>query len=145
MFTNVVLVIGHGQNLGFLFVSTTSTWGIRVTHINVINTDRLQDLSLDSVTDSDLCHDGDGDSLHNSSDHTGVGLILARFHNMVRVERTIRATPPSRLMFAGIRSDCKLWPSERSDKLTKSHDGGSTSLLGDLCLFNVHDIHDNTM
>lgn len=60
------------------------------------------------MTDSDLCHDGDGDSLHDSSDHTGVGLILAKFRNMVRVERTIRATPPSRLMLAGIRSDCKL-------------------------------------
>jgi hypothetical protein len=43
----------------------------------------LQDLSLDSVTDSDLCHDGDGDSLHDSSDHTGVGLILVHVHKVV--------------------------------------------------------------
>jgi hypothetical protein len=74
-------------------------------HINVIDTDSLQDLSLDSVTDSDLCHDGDGDSLHDSLDHTGVGLIVnTRIRNKFGYH-TIRATPPSRLMLAGIRSE----------------------------------------
>jgi len=43
----------------------------------------LQDLSLDSVTDSDLCHDGDRDSRHDISDHTGVGLILVNVTKVV--------------------------------------------------------------
>jgi len=61
------------------------------------------------------------------------------------VEHTIRATPPSRLMLAGIRSEHKRDSNVEDGQRTKSHDGGSTSLLGDLCLFNIHDIHDNTI
>jgi len=48
-------------------------------------------------------------------------------------------------MLAGIRSNHqRCTPLENGKRRTKSHDGASTSLLGDLCLFNIHDIHDNT-
>jgi hypothetical protein len=49
-------------------------------------------------------------------------------------------------MLAGIRS---VYVSfnwiPRTQQLTKSHDGGSTGLLGDLGLLDVHDVHDNTV
>jgi hypothetical protein len=48
-------------------------------------------------------------------------------------------------MLAGIRSDRQRDSEEGDGQRTKSHDGGSTSLLGDLCLFNIHDIHDDTI
>jgi hypothetical protein len=48
-------------------------------------------------------------------------------------------------MLAGIRSDHQRDSDVEDGQRTKSHDGGSTSLLGDLCLFNIHDIHDDTI
>ena len=48
-----------------------------LTHINVVNTDRLQDLGFDGVSNSDLGHDGDRDSLHDGPDHTGVRLLVS--------------------------------------------------------------------
>jgi hypothetical protein len=64
------------------------------------------------VTDSDLGHDGDGDSLHDLPDHTGVGLFVSGPLDPRITPHTIRATPPSRLMLAGIRSDNQLIPKQ---------------------------------
>jgi hypothetical protein len=80
---------------------------VRKTHIDVVYTDRLQDLSFDGMSNSDLCHDGNRDSFHDSLDHARVGLFVSSVPES-GLEHTIRATPPSRLMFAGIRSNYQL-------------------------------------
>lgn len=74
------------------------------THINVIHADVLQDLGLDRVSDPDLGHDGDGHGGHDLSDHTWVRLRVSTEPSLSSNWLTIRATPPSRRMFAGIRS-----------------------------------------
>lgn len=44
--------------------------------IDVIHADRLQDLSLDKVSDPDLGHDGQGDGVDDVLDHGRVGLFV---------------------------------------------------------------------
>lgn len=60
---------------------------------------------------------------------------------------TIRATPPSRRMLAGIRSTSTIsFPAVRDLYLgpTQGHDGTGACLLGDLGLLDVHNVHDDT-
>lgn len=45
-----------------------------MTYINVVNTDSLEDLSLDNVADTDFGHDRDGDSFHDLLDHARIRL-----------------------------------------------------------------------
>jgi hypothetical protein len=54
---DVVGFVSGGKNLGL---------------VNVINADGLDDLGLDKVTNTDLGHDGDSDSLNDFLDHLGV-------------------------------------------------------------------------
>jgi len=54
----VVGVVGGGQNLGL---------------VDVVNTEGLQDLRLDEVTDAGLGHHGDGHGLDDAFDQVGVG------------------------------------------------------------------------
>jgi hypothetical protein len=49
-----------------------------ITNIDVVNSDSLEDLGLDSVADSDLGHNGDGDSVHDLLDHARVALSVSR-------------------------------------------------------------------
>jgi len=55
---DVVDGIGGGKDLGF---------------VDVVDTDGFKNLALDDVTDTGLGHDGDGDSVHDLLDHSGVG------------------------------------------------------------------------
>jgi len=48
-----------------------------ITHIDVVDTDSLQDLGLDSVANSDLGHDGDRDGSHDLLDHAWVALGIS--------------------------------------------------------------------
>ena len=72
-------------------------------------------LSLDKVTDSDLCHDGDGDGGHDLLDHLGV-----------------RHSGHSSLL------------SDVGGHSLESHDSARSSLLGDTGLLDVDDVDDDT-
>jgi hypothetical protein len=85
--------------------------------IDVVHTNGLEDLSLCKVSDTDLGHDGDRDSLHDVLDELRVGLervrevestklvsVDAAARRWVAERRTIRATPPSFRINEGIFS-----------------------------------------
>merc|ERR1712087_542499 len=90
-------------------------WGKHLTLINVVNTDGLQDLGLNKVTDSGLGHNWNGHSFANFLDHL----------------RITHASHTTVLTDIG-------WNS------LEGHDGNGASLFGDASLLCVDDVHDNT-
>jgi len=54
---NVKRLIGGGQDFGF---------------VNIIHTERLQDLRLNKMTDAAFSHYGDGDGIHDFEDEFGI-------------------------------------------------------------------------
>ena len=96
---DVVTVVSGSENLGL---------------VDVVDTQGLQDLGLDEVTDAGLGHDGDRHGLDDAFDQIGVG-------------HTGHAT---------LRADVG------GDAL-KCHDGDGTSVLGDLGLLGCDDVHDD--
>lgn len=123
-----------------------------MTCIDVVDADSLEDLGLDKVADPDLCHNRDGHGVHDLLDHAGVALrrqyLAVHTPQGYEVWRlTIRATPPSRRMLAGIRSifvSILTHAHTPLGWLTKRHHSTSTGLLGDLGLLDVHNVHDDT-
>lgn len=96
---DVALVVGGGQDLGF---------------INVVDTQRLEDLALDKVADTGLGHDGDGDGLLDLLDHGRVG--HAR----------------NAAVLANVGGDS-----------LEGHDGAGSSFFGNAGLLGVGDVHDD--
>lgn len=96
---DVALVVGGRQDLGL---------------VNVVDAQRLEDLALDEVADTGLCHDGDGDGLLDLLDH-------------------------GRVRHAG---DAAVLANVGGDSL-EGHDGAGTRFLGDAGLLGVGDVHDD--
>ena len=96
---DVVAVVGGGQHLGL---------------VDVVDTQGLQDLRLDEVTDAGLGHDGDRHGFDDAFDQ-------------VRVGHTCHAA-----LGANVGGDA-----------LESHDGHGTRVLGDLGLLGGDDVHDD--
>mmetsp|Transcript_4978 Transcript_4978/g.8849 ORF Transcript_4978/g.8849 Transcript_4978/m.8849 type:complete len:207 (-) Transcript_4978:40-660(-) len=103
-------------NLELVLVDVVNlvSWGENLALINVVNTNGLQNLGLDKVTDSSLGHHRNGNSLADLLDHLRV---THAGHSAV---------------LANIRRDA-----------LKSHDGNSAGLLGNASLLGVDDVHDD--
>mmetsp|Transcript_30563 Transcript_30563/g.45614 ORF Transcript_30563/g.45614 Transcript_30563/m.45614 type:complete len:330 (-) Transcript_30563:111-1100(-) len=89
--------------------------GEHLTLINIINFTCLKNLCFDKVPDTSLGHDGDGDGVFDFEDHVGVG-------------------------HAGDSSVA----TDIGGDAFEGHDGDCSGCFGDLGLFDVHDIHNNT-
>lgn len=96
---DVVELVSGGQNLRL---------------VNVVDTNLLNDLGLDKVTDSALGHNGDGHGSHDLLDHSGVG------HS----------------------GDSSVGSNVGGD-LLKGHNGHGSGLLGNLGLLGVDNVHDD--
>ena len=99
MLPDVVLLVGGGQHLGF---------------VDVIDSQRLEHLGLDEVSDTALGHNRDGDRLLDLLDDRGVG----------------HPRHPTR------RTDIGRDPFQR-------HHGAGPGVLGDLGMLGCHDVHDD--
>ena len=98
-FVDVVAVVGGGQDLGL---------------VDVVDSQGLQDLCLDEVTDAGLRHDGDRHGVDDALDQ-------------VRIGHTCHAT-----LGADVGGDA-----------LEGHDGHGTRILGDLRLLGGDDVHDD--